>query len=156
MNSATIRKCELMEFITHSAEETEKLGSELAKQLLPGDVIAYTGDLGAGKTAFTRGLAAGLGIEGPVTSPTYTIVNEYLTGRLPLFHFDMYRLGSSDELFDIGWEDYLARGGVCAVEWSENVDDALIDPICIHISHWGENCRKITIGGGRSLAPVSL
>ena len=101
-------------------------------------------------------LAAGLGIEGPVTSPTYTIVNEYLTGRLPLFHFDMYRLGSSDELFDIGWEDYLARGGVCAVEWSENVDDALIDPICIHISHWGENCRKITIGGGRSLAPVSL
>ena len=156
MKPATMRKCELMEFITRSAEETEKLGRELAKQLLPGDVIAYTGDLGAGKTAFTRGLAAGLGIEGPVTSPTYTIVNEYLTGRLPLFHFDMYRLSSSDELFDIGWEDYLGRGGVCAVEWSENVDDALIGPIRIDISHCGENCRKITIGGGRSLALVSL
>lgn len=145
-----------MEFITRSATETERLGSRLAQQLLPGDVIAYTGDLGAGKTAFTRGLAAGLGIEGPVTSPTYTIVNEYLSGRLPLFHFDMYRLGSSEELFDIGWEDYLARGGVCAVEWSENVDDALVDPICIDIIRCGEDERKITITGGRALAPISL
>ena len=145
-----------MEFITHSAQETEQLGTLLAKQLQPGDVIAYTGDLGAGKTAFTRGVAAGLGIEGSVTSPTYTIVNEYTTGRLPLFHFDMYRLGSSEELFDIGWEDYLARGGVCAVEWSENVDDALVDPICIDICHLGDDRRKITITGGRNLAPISL
>ena len=87
----------------------------------PGDVLAYYGDLGAGKTAFTRGLASSLGVTKPVTSPTYTIVDEYLSGRLPLFHFDMYRLGSADELFDIGWEDYLARGGICAVEWSEGV-----------------------------------
>ena len=145
-----------MEFLTHSATETERLGQELAKQLLPGDVIAYTGDLGAGKTAFTRGLAAGLGICGPVTSPTYTIVNEYLTGKMPLFHFDMYRLGSSDELFDIGWEDYLARGGVCAVEWSENVSDALVDPIRVDISHLGGDSRKITVTGGRDLAPISL
>lgn len=87
----------------------------------PGDVLAYYGDLGAGKTAFTRGLASGLGVTETVTSPSYTIVNEYLSGRLPLFHFDMYRLGSADELFDIGWEDYLARGGICAVEWSEGV-----------------------------------
>ena len=87
--------------------------------------MAYTGDLGAGKTAFTRGLARGLDISERVTSPTFTIVNEYEGGRLPLFHFDLYRLGSSDELFDIGWEDYLSRGGVCAVEWSENVADAL-------------------------------
>ena len=87
----------------------------------PGDVLAYYGDLGAGKTAFTRGLASSLGVTEPVPSPTYTIVDEYLSGRLPLFHFDMYRLGSADELFDIGWEDYLARGGICAVEWSEGV-----------------------------------
>ena len=119
--------CEKMQIRTISPEETEAVGRKIAAKLLPGDIIAYYGDLGAGKTAFTRGLAAGLGVTEQVTSPTYTIVNEYLSGRLPLFHFDMYRLGSSDELFDIGWEDYLARGGVCAVEWSENVDDALDD-----------------------------
>jgi len=114
-----------MEYITNGEGETEELGRRLGQALEPGAVIAFTGDLGAGKTAFTRGLARGLDIPDRVTSPTFTIVNEYEGGRLPLFHFDMYRLGSSDELFDIGWEDYLARGGVCAVEWSENVDDAL-------------------------------
>lgn len=122
-----------MQITTHSADETQALGKKLAESLRPGDVIAYFGDLGAGKTAFTRGIAEGLGVSEQVTSPTYTIVNEYLSGRLPLFHFDMYRLGSSDELFDIGWEDYLARGGVCAVEWSENVEDALQDAIRITI-----------------------
>ena len=115
----------MMQITTHSADETQALGQKLASRLASGDVIAYFGDLGAGKTAFTRGLAQGLGITDPVTSPTYTIVNEYLSGRIPLFHFDMYRLSSSDELFDIGWEDYLDRGGVCAVEWSENVREAL-------------------------------
>ena len=105
-----------MIFTTNSPAETEALGEALGKQLQPGTVLAYRGDLGAGKTAFTRGLARGLGAAEPVTSPTYTIVNEYLTGRMPLFHFDMYRLSCSDDLFDIGWEDYLARGGVCAVE----------------------------------------
>ena len=114
-----------MEYRTNSAGETEGLGEKLAHVLEAGAVIAFTGDLGAGKTAFTRGLARGLGVTERVTSPTFTIVNEYEGGRLPLFHFDMYRLGSSDELFDIGWEDYLARGGVCAVEWSERVADAL-------------------------------
>ena len=114
-----------MEYITNSPEETEELGRRLAAVLTPGSVVAYTGDLGAGKTAFTRGIARGLGIGDRVTSPTFAIVNEYEGGRLPLFHFDMYRLTSSDELFDIGWEDYLARGGVCAVEWSENVAGAL-------------------------------
>ena len=104
----------MMQITTHSADETQALGQKLASRLAPGDVIAYFGDLGAGKTAFTRGLAQGLGITDPVTSPTYTIVNEYLSGRIPLFHFDMYRLSSSDELFDIGWEDYLSRGGVCS------------------------------------------
>ena len=114
-----------MEFVSESEAETEALGARLARVLKPGAVVAFTGDLGAGKTAFTRGLARGLGVGERVTSPTFTIVNEYEGGRLPLFHFDLYRLGSSDELFDIGWEDYLSRGGVCAVEWSENVADAL-------------------------------
>ena len=145
-----------MEFITHSPQETEALGAALANCLTPGAVIAYRGDLGAGKTAFTRGLARGLGVTESVTSPTYTIVNEYLGGRLPLFHFDMYRLGSSDELFDIGWEDYLERGGVCAVEWSENVWDALDDPIVITVSRLDEDPRRIEIEGGEALADFSL
>ena len=139
-----------MQITTHSADETQALGQRLAKRLLPGDVIAYFGDLGAGKTALTRGIAQGLGVTDLVTSPTYTIVNEYLTGRIPLFHFDMYRLGSSDELFDIGWEDYLARGGICAVEWSENVEDALRDAIHITIEKdpLEPDTRRITIEGG--------
>ena len=116
-----------MEQVTNSPAETEALGAALAEELKPGAVVAFTGDLGAGKTAFVRGLARGLGIGERVTSPTFTIVNEYEGGRLPLFHFDMYRLGSADELFHIGWEDYLARGGVCAVEWSENVAEAIED-----------------------------
>ena len=140
----------MMQITTHSADETQALGQKLASRLAPGDVIAYFGDLGAGKTAFTRGLAQGLGITDPVTSPTYTIVNEYLSGRIPLFHFDMYRLSSSDELFDIGWEDYLSRGGVCAVEWSENVEDALQDAICVTIEKDADepDTRHITITGG--------
>ena len=145
-----------MQITTHSADETQALGIKLAKRRQPGDVIAYFGDLGAGKTALTRGIAQGLGITDIVTSPTYTIVNEYLTGRLPLFHFDMYRLGSSDELFDIGWEDYLARGGVCAVEWSENVEDALQGAIRVTIEKdpFEADTRRITIeGGSRFEAP---
>ena len=145
-----------MEFITHSPEQTEAVGQALAKTLQPGTVLAYQGDLGAGKTAFTRGLARGLGAEEMVTSPTYTIVNEYLSGRLPLFHFDMYRLASSDDLWDIGWEDYLERGGVCAVEWSENVEDALEDAIVVRIEKLGEETRRITIEGGENLADIGL
>ena len=145
-----------MQFITNSPMETEAIGAALSKILTPGSVIAYRGDLGAGKTAFTRGLARGLGVGDPVTSPTYTIVNEYLGGRMPLFHFDMYRLHSADDLWDIGWEDYLERGGICAVEWSENVGDALEDPITVTIEKLGEDTRRITIEGGESLADLSL
>lgn len=143
---------------THSPEQTETLGKKLAGLLRPGDVIAYYGDLGAGKTAFTRGIAAGLGVKEPVTSPTYTIVNEYLSGKLPLFHFDMYRLSSSDELFDIGWEDYLARGGVCAVEWSENVEDALTGAIRITIEKDTDDPdgRRIIIEGGERFETLGL
>ena len=145
-----------MEFYTSSPEQTERAGEALAARLKPGDVIAYYGDLGAGKTAFTRGLARGLGVTEPVTSPTYTIVNEYLSGKMPLFHFDMYRLSSSEELFDIGWEDYLTRGGICAVEWSENVDDALQGAITVHIERTGDESRRITINGGDRFENFSL
>lgn len=140
-----------MQFVSHSTQETEQFGEEVAKSLRGGDVLAFTGSLGMGKTAFTRGLARGLGCCGRVTSPTFTIVNEY-NGKTPLFHFDMYRLGSSDELFDIGWDDYLARGGVCAVEWSERVSDALPDDtIYVDIARGeeDENTRTITVTGGR-------
>ena len=145
-----------MEFITNSPIETEKVGEALGKVLKPGSILAYEGDLGAGKTAFTRGLARGLGATEMVTSPTYTIVNEYLSGRMPLFHFDMYRLASSDDLWDIGWEDYLERGGVCAVEWSENVADAMEGAITVCIQKTGDDSRKITITGGVDFEDFSI
>ena len=145
-----------MEYITNSPTETEAVGEALGRLLQPGTVLAYRGDLGAGKTAFTRGLARGLGCAEQVTSPTYTIVNEYLSGRLPLYHFDMYRLAGADDLFDIGWEDYLERGGVCAVEWSENVEDALEDAILVTIEKTGEDSRRITVEGGGKYADLSL
>ena len=145
-----------MTFTTNSPGETEAVGAALGKIIPAGTVIAYRGDLGAGKTAFTRGLARGLGYSEPVTSPTYTIVNEYLGGRCPLFHFDMYRLRSSDDLWDIGWEDYLDRNGVCAVEWSENVEDALEGAVSVTIEKTGEESRRITLEGGEFLADLSL
>ena len=137
-----------MQFLSHSTQETEAIGEELAQKLRSGDVLAFTGSLGMGKTAFTRGLARGLGCRGRVTSPTFTIVNEY-EGRTPLFHFDMYRLGSADELFDIGWEDYVNRGSVCAVEWSENVEDAFYgDEVVVRFEKLGPTTRRITITEG--------
>jgi len=145
-----------MEFITNSPMETEVVGEALGRVLQPGTVLAYRGDLGAGKTAFTRGLARGLVATEQVTSPTYTIVNEYLSGRIPLFHFDMYRLASADDLFDIGWEDYLERGGVCAVEWSENVEDAMENAVLVTIEKTGEDSRRISVEGGEGFADLSL
>ena len=139
-----------MEYLTRNEAETEALGARLAAVLTPGAVVAYRGDLGTGKTAFTRGLARGLGYTGRVTSPTFTIVNEYEGGRLPLFHFDMYRLEGAEDLFDIGWEDYLDRGGVCAVEWSEQVAEALPEgSILVTLSRRREDpaWRAITIEG---------
>ena len=142
-----------MTYVSHSVSETEALGEHLGKTLRGGTVVAYRGGLGMGKTAFTRGLARGLACQGRVTSPTFTIVNEY-EGRLPLFHFDMYRLPDSDALFDIGWEDYLDRQGVCAVEWSENVADAMPEDtvyitICRHEGN--DDWRTITIEGSDTL-----
>lgn len=146
-----------MEFWTNSPAETERLGQYLAERLEPGQVVAFQGTLGAGKTAFIRGIARGLGVTEPVTSPTYTIVNEYGSGRVPLFHFDMYRLSGPEDLFDIGWEDYLERGGICVVEWSERVLEALERPILVKIEKLEqENARKITMEGEAVYADISL
>ena len=139
-----------MEYLSRSEADTEDLGRRLAAALSPGAVVAYRGGLGMGKTAFTRGLARGLGYQGRVTSPTFTIVNEYEGEGLPLFHFDMYRLTGAGDLFDIGWEDYLDRGGVCAVEWSERVEEALPpDAVTVTIarSPREEGWRSITVEG---------
>lgn len=138
-----------MTVITHNENETFIIGQKFVKTLAPGSVVAMYGDLGAGKTAFVRGMASGLGLSARVTSPTFTIVNEYL-GKYPLFHFDMYRLSCSDELFDIGWEDYLSRGGICAVEWSENVEDAFTDDTTrVRITKLNETQRRIEITEGK-------
>lgn len=137
----------MAEFISHSQLETEEVGRKLAEKLPGGSVVAMYGDLGAGKTAFVRGMAKGMGLSCRVSSPTFTIVNEYL-GERELIHFDMYRLSSADELFDIGWEDYLSRGAVCAVEWSENVQDAFFgDEVVVRIEKLNNTDRKITIEG---------
>jgi len=142
-----------MIIITNNENETVLEGEKLGKLLTPGAVVALHGGLGAGKTAFVRGLAVGLGVSESVSSPTFTIVNEY-PGNIPLFHFDMYRLNTENELFDIGWDDYLERGGVCAVEWSEKVPSAFPpDAVMVKIEILGENKRSIDIcaGGGHTV-----
>ena len=137
-----------MEILTDSGLETEKAGENLAAKIADGTVVAMYGELGAGKTAFVRGMARGMGLDCRVNSPTFTIVNEYI-GERTLLHFDMYRLGSADELWDIGWDDYLARGAVCAVEWSENVSDAFTgDEISVRFEKLSATDRRITIEGG--------
>lgn len=116
----------------------------LAPRLVPGDFLAFFGTLGAGKTSFVRALGEALGI-GDVASPTFTIVQEH-EGRLPLFHFDAYRLGDAEELYDIGFEDYLRRGGVIAMEWSENVTEALPEArLELHLAHCGEAARSLCL-----------
>lgn len=137
-----------MRYLSHSPAETERIGEQLAGRLRPGCVVAFRGTLGMGKTALTRGLARGLGCRGRVTSPTFTVVNEY-DGPVPLFHFDLYRLGSAEELYDIGWDDYLERGGVCAVEWSERASGALPeDAVTVSIERGdSDGARVITVSG---------
>ncbi|MCI7469116.1 MAG: tRNA (adenosine(37)-N6)-threonylcarbamoyltransferase complex ATPase subunit type 1 TsaE [Lachnospiraceae bacterium] len=112
-------------FESHSAKETEQFAADLAAKALPGDVYTLTGDLGVGKTVFAKGFAKGLGITEPVTSPTFTIVQEYLSGRLPLYHFDVYRIGDPDEMEETGFYDYIDRGGVVLIEWAELIEDVL-------------------------------
>ena len=137
-----------MTVITRSETETEAFAYQLAGRIKAGTVLAFFGDLGTGKTTFTKGLARGLGVLDQVTSPTYTIVNEYQTADIELIHFDMYRLGSARELFEIGWEDYLSRDAVIALEWSENVEEALTpDVVRVYMEKTGDQERKITIVG---------
>ncbi len=135
-------------YITSSPEETEKLGFKLGKMLHGGEVIAYRGGLGMGKTCFTRGLAAGLGYTGEVTSPTFALINEYLGGRLPLYHFDMYRISGWEDLYSTGFFEYLEQGGVIAAEWSENIENALPEnTVTVSFKALGDEKREITING---------
>lgn len=133
-------------FITNSPAETEKMAALLASKLSGGEVIAFRGDLGMGKTCFTRGLAKGLEFEGEVTSPTFALINEYLGGRLNIYHFDMYRISSWEELYSSGFFEYIEQGGVVACEWSENIENALPqNTIYVELENLGETKRKITI-----------
>ena len=141
------------EFISDSPEQTRQIAADFAKTLKAGDVVLYEGDLGAGKTAFTKGIGEALSVEDAVTSPTFAIVNEY-EGRLPLFHFDLYRLESYDDLYSIGFFDYLTRGGIIAAEWSENIPDLAADlddgkraVYTVRIEKTGDNSRRILVSG---------
>lgn len=132
-------------YLSHNVGETENFAAEFAKSLRPGDVIAFIGGLGAGKTAFVRGLAKGLNLEGEISSPTFSLVHEH-SGNIPLYHFDMYRISDLDDLYSTGFFDYLDSGAILAIEWSENIEDVLPEnTIYIEISYQGENCREIKI-----------
>lgn len=137
-----------MKIISRCEADTERAGETLAAGLPGGSVVALYGGLGAGKTAFVRGMARGMGISCRVSSPTFTIVNEYSGGGRELLHFDMYRLGGAQELLDIGWDDYLARGAVCAVEWSENIEEIFDgSEIVVRIEKTSDSAREIVIEG---------
>ena len=137
-----------MTITTHSAAETEAFAAQLAAQLKPGTVVAFFGGLGMGKTCFTRGLAAGLGYTGEVTSPTFALINEYLGGRLPLYHFDMYRISGWEDLYSTGFFEYLEQGGAIAAEWSENIENALPEnTVTVSFKALGDEKREITIDG---------
>ncbi|MBR6028663.1 MAG: tRNA (adenosine(37)-N6)-threonylcarbamoyltransferase complex ATPase subunit type 1 TsaE [Clostridia bacterium] len=144
--------------VTHSPAETRALGAALAERLKAGDVLLLSGDLGAGKSELTRGIAAGLGVTGPVASPSFTILNVYDEGRLPLYHFDWYRLSGADELFEMGLEEYLGGDGVAVVEWPERCPEAWPETcLRIHLRPLDENSRELTaetLGGFR--APEEL
>lgn len=138
-----------MEYITHSEKETTALGERLGKKLAAGDGVLFCGEMGSGKTYFTKGIGRSLGITDEITSPTFAVVNEYF-GKMPLFHFDLYRIADEDDLYSIGFYDYLQRGGVIVVEWSENVlsiSDEFRRVIRIDIEKLGDSKRKITIEG---------
>lgn len=136
-------------FETFSPEETRLLGMKIGKTAQPGQVYTLTGALGVGKTVFTQGVAEGLGITGPVNSPTFTIVHEYEEGRLPFYHFDVYRIGDAEEMEEIGYEDYFYGTGICLIEWAELIEEILPETTCSIIIEKdlekGFDYRKITI-----------
>lgn len=142
-----------MTFLTHSVKQTQKLGEALADQLQPNDVLLMLGDMGAGKSEFTRGLARGLGVIGYVTSPTFTILQVYEDGRLPLYHFDWYRLSDVEELYELSMDEYLQNGGVAVVEWPSRAPEAVPERrLEIELIPTGDEERCITltpVGGFR-------
>ncbi len=141
----------MREFLTRSPEETEALGEKIAEKLTGGEVIALSGEMGAGKTALTRGIARGLGVAGGVSSPTFALVHEY-RGRLPVYHFDMYRIESWDDLYSTGFFDYLDSGGVLIVEWSENIENALPESaVRIRLRRGGTDSQRILTLEGMDL-----
>lgn len=134
----------MFDFISNSAEDTQRLGELIGSMLVGGEIICFTGDLGAGKTTMTKSIALGLEVEDYVTSPTFTIVNEY-EGRVPLYHFDVYRIGDVDEIYNIGYEDYIYSGGVCIIEWANIIKTELPEErLEISIRSLEENIRVIT------------
>ena len=110
---------------TNSPQETKELGKKMAERAKPGDVFTLVGDLGVGKTVFTQGIAEGLGIDEPVNSPTFTIVQEYESGRMPFYHFDVYRIGDPEEMDEIGFDDYIYGDGLCLIEWADLIEEIL-------------------------------
>ena len=141
----------MRKYISNSPEETEELGARLGKKLSGGEVVAFKGGLGMGKTCFTRGLARGLGFTGTVTSPTFALINEYIGGR-PLYHFDMYRISGWEDLYSTGFFEYAEQGGVIAAEWSENIENALpAGTVTVSFEQTGENERVINIDGAQDL-----
>jgi len=145
-----------MIFYSYSPAETEAFAAAVAKKLCPGDVIAFNGGLGAGKTTFTRGLASILSPNAFVSSPTFALVNDY-GGKAPFYHFDMYRISDPDDLYFTGFYDYLENGGILAIEWSENIDYALPEnTIRITLERISDNERKITVEGGDRFEDIEL
>ena len=139
--------------IIKGEEQMRALGEKLAKEAVPGQVIALVGDLGTGKTTLTKAIAKGLGIEEPITSPTFTIVHEYHSGRMPLYHFDVYRLGDPDEMFELGYEEYFYGEGLCVVEWADLVADLLPEEARIFRLEYGssEDERIVTEIGAEDI-----
>lgn len=134
-----------MRIVTRSEEETLKVGTSIGAKLKPGDVISLNGDLGAGKTYMTKGIAVGMGVLDYITSPTFIIVNEY-EGRMPLYHFDVYRINDIDEMYEIGFDEYLYGNGVCIVEWGKVVEELLPEyAIKIDITKIDDNTREIIV-----------
>lgn len=133
-------------YLSQSPQDTEKIGENLGETLNGGVVIAFRGGLGMGKTCFTRGLAKGLGCTEQVTSPTFALINEYLSGRIPLYHFDMYRISGWEDLYSTGFFDYIEDGAVLACEWSENIENALPDnTIFVEFTRIDDTAREITV-----------
>lgn len=139
----------MKEILTYSPLETEEFAANFSASLNGGEIIAFKGDMGMGKTCFTRGLARGLGFKGQVSSPTFALVNEYIGGRLDIYHFDMFRIDSWDDLYSSGWFDYIEKGGITVVEWSENIEGALPENASIiEIIRIDDTTRKIVVKDG--------